>query len=214
VIDGHRLLRVRNPDDWKGKLLVDAVVGQKDKTSNETNRGQKKPSADSFGDVNSIKFDRQGNLFVVDNTYEGHPNGRVLAFLAEDLKSLKGMFPAVQAKKVYCVETFDQTEYNRVHLPKDHPFSPVSVAFSKNNEMVIGNDGYYRDPKLRPVRQLYLYRKPLEKQTPDAVIELPLGATGEMQFDADDNLVVMDHTWNKVWVINYHKDPAWLKPLK
>ena len=214
VVDGHRLLRVRNPDDWKGKLLVDAVVGQKDKTSNETNRGQKKPSADSFGDVNSIKFDRQGNLFVVDNTYEGHPNGRVLAFLAEDLKSLKGMFPAVQAKKVYCVETFDQTEYNRVHLPKDHPFSPVSVAFSKNNEMVIGNDGYYRDPKLRPVRQLYLYRKPLEKQTPDAVIELPLGATGEMQFDADDNLVVMDHTWNKVWVINYHKDPAWLKPLK
>ena len=33
----------------------------------------------------------------------------------------------------------------------DHPFSPVSVAFSKDNEMVVGNDGYYRDPRLRPV---------------------------------------------------------------
>ena len=32
--------------------------------------------------------------------------------------------------------------------------------------------------------------------------------------DDDDNLIVMDHTWNKVWVINYHKDPVWLKPLK
>jgi hypothetical protein len=195
-------------------LLVDAVIGQKDKSANETNRGQKKPSADSFGDANSVRFDRLGNLYVVDNTYEGHPNGRVLAFLAEDLKGLTGMFPGVQAKRVYCVERFDQTEHGRAHLTVDHPFSQVSVAFSKSNEMVMGNDGYYRDPMLRPVRQLYLYRKPLEKHTPDAVIELPLGAAAEMQFDDDDNLIVMDHTWNRVWIINYRKDPGWLKPLK
>jgi hypothetical protein len=212
--DGARLLRVRNLDDWKGKLLVDAVIGQSDKASKQVNRGNQKPAADSLAGANSIRFDRLGNLFVVDNTYEGHPNGRVVAFLAEDLKGLKGMFPNVQAKKVYCVERFDQTEYCRIHLPVDHPFSPVSVAFSKDNEMVIGNDGYFRDLKLRAVRQLYLYRKPLEKSTPDAVIELPLGAAAEMQFDDDDNLVVMDHTWNKVWVINYHRDPVWLKALK
>jgi hypothetical protein len=90
----------------------------------------------------------------------------------------------------------------------------VSVAFSSKNEMVIGNDGYYRDGKLRALRQLFLYRKPLEKATPDAIIELPLGAAGEMKFDDADNLVVMDHTWNKVWVINYDRDPVWLKPLK
>jgi hypothetical protein len=213
VVDRHRLLRVRNPDDWNGKLLVDAVIGQPNKTANETNRGQKTPSSNSFGDVNSIRFDRRGNLFVVDNTYEGHPNGRVIAFLAADLKRLRVMFPDVQAKRVYCVERFDQTEYGRIQLPVDHPFSPVSVAFSKNNEMVIGNDGYYRNPNLRAVRQLYLYRKPLQKSTPDAVIALPLGAAAEMQFDDNDNLVVMDHTWNKVWVINYKRDPMWLKAL-
>lgn len=213
VLDGHRLLRVRNPNDWNGKLLVDVVLGQNVKTENKLNRGQKQPSADSLGAVNSIRFDRLGNLFVVDNTYEGHPNGRVVAFLAGDLKDLKGMFPDLKAKRVYCVERFDQTDFCRIHRPIDHPFSPVSVAFSKNNEMVIGNDGYYRDPKLRAVRQLYLYRKPLEKLTPDAIIELPLGAAAEMQFDDDDNLVVMDHTWNKVWVINYFRDPVWLKPL-
>ncbi|MCE9565109.1 MAG: hypothetical protein K8U57_24015 [Planctomycetes bacterium] len=107
------------------------------------------------------------------------PNGRVLAFLAEDLKGIKCLFPDVKAKRVYCVERFDQTEYCRANLPVDHPFSPVSVAFSKNNEMVIGDDGYYRDPNQRSVRQLYLYRKPLERSTPDAVIELPLGAAAD-----------------------------------
>jgi len=213
VLDGHRLLRVRNPDDWNGKLLVDTVIGQDNKITNKTNRGLPTPSANSFGDVNSIKFDRKGNLFVVDNTYEGHPNGRVLAFLAEDLKKITGMFPDIKAKRVYCVERFEQTEYCRGNLPVDHPFSPVSVAFSKNNEMVIGNDGYYRDKKLRLIRQLYLYRNPLKKTTPDAIIELPLGAAAEMQFDDTDNLVVLDHTGNKVWVINYHKDKAWLKEL-
>src|SRR5262249_50478923 len=122
--DGARLLRVRNLDDWKGKLLVDAVIGQGDKTSKQVNRGNQKPAADSLAGANSIRFARLGNLFVVDNTYEGHPNGRVVAFLAEDLRGLKGMFPNVQAKKVYCVERFDQTEYCRIHLPVDHPFSP------------------------------------------------------------------------------------------
>jgi hypothetical protein len=34
-----------------------------------------------------------------------------------------------------------------------------------------------------------------------------------MQFDDNDNLVVMDHTWNKVWVINYKRDPMWLRAL-
>jgi len=34
------------------------------------------------------------------------------------------------------------------------------------------------------------------------VIELPPGVAAEMQFDDDVNLLVMDHTWNKAWVIN------------
>ena len=124
------------------------------------------------------------------------------------------MFPDVKARKVYGVERFDQTDISRLRLPKDHPFSPVAMAFSRGNEMVIGNDGYHRDPKVRAVRQLYLYRRPLAKATPDAVSELPLGAAAEMQFDDEDNLVVMDHTWNRVWVLNYHRDLAWLRPLK
>ena len=51
------------------------------------------------------------------------------------------------------------------------------------------------------------------KATPDAVIELPLGAPGEIVFDEQDNLVVQDHTWCRLWIINYAKDPSWLHLL-
>ena len=209
----HRLLRIRNPDGWADKLLVDAVLGQKNKTDGALNRGMTKPDAASIGEVNDIRFDRLGNMFVVDNTYEGHPNGRVIAFLAKDLAKIDAMFPAIEAKKLYVTERFDQTEICRSNLPVDCPFSPVSIAFNSRNEMVIGNDGYYRDGKIRHLRQLYLYRKPLEKATPDAVIELPLGAPGEIVFDDRDNLIIQDHTWCRLWIINYDKDSAWLHPL-
>ena len=90
----------------------------------------------------------------------------------------------------------------------------MSIAFNSRNEMVVGNDGYFSDPQTRNINQLYLYRKPLEKATPDAVIQLPLGAPGEIAFDAKDNLIVQDHTYNKVWVINVDRDPVWLRALK
>ena len=216
LFDGShaRLLRVGNPDDWQGKLLVDAIIGQTNKTDSAINRGMNAPDAASFGAVNDIKFDRLGNLFVVDNTYECGPNGRVIAFLASDLAGITDLFPAIQAKQVYCAETFDQTDICRIDDPVygNSPFSPVSVAFNSRNEMVIGNDGYNRDPQKRAIRQLYLYRTPLTKNTPDAFIELPLGAPGEITFDARDNLIVQDATWNKVWIINYDLDPSWLRP--
>jgi hypothetical protein len=209
----HRLLRVRNPDDWAGKLYVDAVLGQADKAGSALNRGLPRPNAASFGDVNCVKFDRRGNMFVVDNTYEGHPNGRIIAFLSEDLAAINTMFPPTQAKRVYAVKGFEETAILALHAPYDHPHSPVSVAFNSRSEMVVGNDGYYREARPRPIRQLFLYRRPLEKATPDAMIELPLGAPGEMAFDDHDNLIVQDHTWNKVWVINYDRDPSWLRVL-
>ncbi|MCX6873417.1 MAG: choice-of-anchor D domain-containing protein [Verrucomicrobia bacterium] len=214
--DRHRLLRVRIPANIvTGKFLVDAVIGQANKSDGLPNRGMSAPDASSLGAVNDLTFDRLGNLFVVDNTYEGHPNGRVMAFLAQDLASINTLFPSIAARKLYVTESFDQTDINRGNDPihGDAPFSPVCVAFNSRNEMVIANDGYYRDPRYRLIRQLYLYRNPMTKATPDAVIELPLGAPGEIQFDANDNLVVQDHTWNRVSILNFDSDPGWLRPL-
>jgi hypothetical protein len=210
----HRLLRVKNPEDvLDGNLLVDAVIGQSKKTDGAINRGMPNPDAASFGDVNDIKFDKMGNLFVVDNTYECHPNGRIIAFLAEDLASIDRMFPDIKAKKVYVVDRFDETTICRIHDPVERPHSPVSVAFNSRNEMVVGNDGYYRDPATRHLNQLYLYRNPLTKATPDAVIDFPMGTPGELSFDEEDNLIIQDHTWNKIWIINFDRDPVWLRSL-
>lgn len=53
----------------------------------------------------------------------------------------------------------------------------------------------------------------MQGQKPDATIKLPLGTPGELTFDAQDNLFVQDHTWGKVWMFNYIKDPSWLVPV-
>jgi len=209
----HRLLRVKNPDDWNGRLLVDAVIGQANKTDGATNRGMQQPDAASLGQVNDMQFDHLGNLFVADNTYELHENGRVIAFAAKDLAAISTMFPDVKARWVYVANGFDQPVGERKFWPGQNARSPVSLAINSRNELVIGNDGYFTDDRSRLKNQLYLYRNPLEKPTPDAVIELPLGAPGEMLFDQDDNLIVQDHTWNRIWVINLDRDPSWLREL-
>lgn len=211
----HRLLRVKLPNGQKMRLLVDAVLGQDNKAGKEINRGMAAPDAASFGEVNAIRFNHHGDLFVVDNTYELHPNGRVLAFLRDDLADIRTLFPRTAAKKVFVAERTDQPVGRRTFPPGEGPRSPVSVAFNRRDEMVLGNDGYYAgEPGKRNVNQLFLYRRPLERPLPDAVIELPLGAPGEMAFDQDDNLVVQDHTYNKVWVLNFDRDPEWLRPLR
>jgi hypothetical protein len=215
VSDGghHRLLRVKNANDWNGKMLVDAIIGQTNKTDRATNRGMQKPDAASLGEVNSMAFDHLGNLFVADNTYELHENGRVIAFASEDLAAIKTVDSGVRAKWVYCANGFEQPVMSRTFWPGQNAGSPVCVACNSRNELVIGNDGYFPDSRTRHINQLYLYRNPLSKPTPDAVIELPIGAPGEMLFDENDNLIVQDHTWDRIWVINFDKDPGWLRML-
>ena len=123
------------------------------------------------------------------------------------------MFPPIQAKRVYVVNSFTSGLNNRTFWPGQNPQSPVCVAFNSRNEMVVGNDGYFTSVLTRTTNQLYLYRTPLTKPTPDAVIEVPMGSPGEIAFDEHDDLIVQDHIYNKVWVINYDRDPVWLRAL-
>ncbi len=219
---GHRLLRIGNYADFPNRLYVDMVIGQPNKTSREVNRGQGNPSAGSFGDISQIRFDQKGNLFVVDNTYECHANARVIAFMAGDLQNARGLLPNLQAKKVFVSNTFTQPAICDPHRQLNQPHSPVAIAFNRRNEMVLGNDGYYSIEEERAWKQLWFYRDPLKKnpdgtfvqgQKPDAYIRLPMGAPAELSFDDQDNLVIQDHTWCKVWIINLDQDPSWLVPV-
>jgi hypothetical protein len=212
-ISHHRLLRITNPDDYATKLLVDVVIGQSNKTDGQSNRGMPQPVASSIADAGDIKFDGNGNLYVVDNVYECHPNARIITFLAEDLAAIDTLFPSIEAKRVFVTPDFTTTAICRIHDKRMFPHSPVSIAFNAANDMVVGNDGYYRDHRVRLTNQLYYYTDPLNDPDPDYVIALPLGAPGELCFDEQDNLIVQDHTWNRVWVINLTEDPSWLVPL-
>ena len=204
-----RVFRVSNYDEFTGTLYVDMVIGQRDRTEVRCNQGLSAPNAETLCNVSQIKFDRQGNLFVVDNGYECHDNRRIVVFSADDLDGAATLFPSLQASTVFNAPNFNEVG-KCAYWTVDRPGSPVSLAFNSRNQMVVGNDGYYGEPAQRQLGQLWFYADPLNKQTPDASIALYMGTPGEIAFDQDDNLVIQDHTWYKVWVINLDLDPEWL----
>lgn len=210
---GTRILRVRNYSDLN-HLKVDLVLGQIDKSGIQCNRGLNNPTASTLCRVSQIKFDRLGNLFVVDNDYECQGNRRIVMFRAQDLAIANIMFPDISATKVFNSESMTQIG-ECAYWTVNRPGSPVSIAFNSRNEMVVGNDGYYgyQDTAHRSLRQLWLYRDPINRQTPDASIDLYLGTPGELDFDVNDNLLVQDHTWYRVMMINLDTDPEWLVPV-
>lgn len=211
VDHSSRILRIKNYDQYTGHLLVDMVIGQKDKTNVACNQGLSAPNAGTLCQVRQIKFDTLGNLYAVDNDYECHGNRRITMFTAADLAAATGMFPNLQAKKVFNEPDFTTTA-NCAYWVHDAPGSPVTIAFNGKNQMVVGNDGYYDQAydSQRELKQLWFYANPVNKQTPDATINMYMGTPGEMAFDASDNLIIQDGTWNRMQLINLCKDPQWL----
>lgn len=229
----HRLLRVKNYQEFGKKLYVDMVVGQPDKAHTRCNHDQREdwtatgsPTAQSLCNVGRIRFDARGNLYAVENNYECHGNNRISVFMAEDLKAADGtLFPSIAARKVFVRQSL--TEPVSCDTRPDEAGRPVSLAFNSRNQMVVGSDGYYHIDTERALRQLYFYKDPLSKdargayvmgQKADAYIRLPMGAPGEMWFDDRDNLIVQDHTWSRVWIIDLNEKNAagefvWLLPI-
>lgn len=209
-----RILRVSNYTDPTANLLVDMVIGQTNKTNTACNQGLSTPNAGTLCDVKQIKFDKLGNLYAVDNDYECHGNRRITMFSANDLQNATGMFPNLQASKVFNEPDFS-SKLNCAYWVKDAPGSPVSIAFDSNNHMVVGNDGYYKqeNDNERELKQLWFYADPVNKQTPDASIKLYMGTPGEMTFDTQDNLILQDATWHRIEMINLCSDPQLLEYL-
>ena len=211
-LEGSRIFRVSNYNEYTDQLLVDMVIGQRTKEGILCNQGLDTPNAETLCKVTQIKFDTFGNLFVVDNDYECQGNDRIVMYSAEDMQSATELFPNLQASSVFIASSFNERGgcgYGTV----DQPGSPVSIAFNSRNAMVVGNDGYYGDLTQRELRQIWVYSDPLDKQTPDAFIEIYMGTPGELAFDSYDNLLIQDHTWYKVMLINFDVDPEWVSYL-
>jgi hypothetical protein len=175
----NRLLRISNYDDIDNlasgsKLYVDMVLGQTSKYGICCNQVSKldgvcptswlavsPPNASTLCVPNVIKFDKFGNLYVIENAYECHGNHRIIMYTAEDISSATNMFPNLEAKNVFSVPDF--TFWGGCPLQINAPHSPIGIAFNSKNEMIVGNDGYYINETERPWKQIYLYRDPLKK---------------------------------------------------
>ena len=230
----HRVLRVSNyyETGQNNKLIVDLVIGQPDKNTIKCNNTQTEgwtapgaPKATSLCHPYEIRTDTSGNLYVVENNYECHGNNRISVFMASDIVNATTLFPNIAARKVFVRNSL--TEQVSCEKRPNEASRPVSIAFNSKNQLVMGNDGYYPVNNERHLKQLYFYKDPLAKlsngsytqgQKPDAYIRLPIGAPGEMWFDQSSNLIIQDHTWSRVWVIDlFEKDQSgnyvWLIPI-
>lgn len=198
------------------------VIGQPDKitikcNNTEDNDANTHAKPDSLCVPYQIKFDKQGNLFVVENQYECHGNNRVTIFLRSDLQNATGLFPRLAAKKVFNAPNLsavgNSEGQNCGYEKVNQPGTPVSIAFNNSNQLIIGSDGYYGNNRERQLRQLYFYSDPLNKQTPDGYFNIPMGAPGEIVVDNEDRLIIQDHTWSRVWAIDPGVDRSWLVSL-
>lgn len=231
----NRILRIANYSDFNNKLLVDMVIGQPDLLNTKCNHDQDEAwtapgpaKANGLCGATDIEIDNLGNLYAVENSYEGHGNIRVSVWMADDIANAVTngvLFPNISAKKVFTQDSLTSNAINHFEYT-DRPFSPVSVAFNSRNQMVLANDGYYQNRAMhkdRHLRQLWLYHDPLKKdstgnfimnQPADAYINLPIGAPAEISFDNNDNLIVHDSTWERINIINFETDPSMIKCLK
>lgn len=208
----HRVLRISNPLDSQN-LMVDMVLGQPNINSTYANRGKDGPDAfpgcphvvaDGFANLEKIKLDLHGNLYIADGSHEGWQcsNNRMLEYDASDLQpdpSTNFFANGVKVpKRVYGAKDFISKGDNN---PVSNPFpkTPISVSFDGANHMMMVVDGYGNGPNQR----VFWYDNP----TPDctspcsvthtSIIPFTVSQASDIDFDPVGRLVILDHTWNR-----------------
>ncbi len=220
---GRRIYRIRDYNNFQDRLLEDVYFGGD-------------PRQDGCSTLHpmflcnplSVEFDKLGNMYVLDSNYECHGNNSIVVY---PNSQVRGPIGPMEAHKIFIRDSF--------YKPKSCDRAPqgisvpVAIAFNDKNNMVVGRDGYGNDqfgkrPEVRPLEQLAFYKNPLEQyadgsyvmgQNPDAFIRYPMGASGSMVFNDNGHLVIQDHTWSRVSVIDiFEKGSAgkykWLIPVK
>ncbi|HXJ76669.1 MAG TPA: hypothetical protein VNM37_27680, partial [Candidatus Dormibacteraeota bacterium] len=193
----NRLLRIRDPIGAAPR--VDLVIGQTNKSGSAQNHGLGLYVTDARGLAApwSLALDRFGNLYAVDSGFEGRTNNsgnlRVLRFAAAAVEPVPGnLFPDPAASGVFCKP---QLTTNRDWNESNRPHTPTWVAFDSQNRMVLLCDSYGNPQGQR----VFLYETPHlgPAPQPSHVLTTSFGQAAVAWFDAQDNLVIQDHTWNR-----------------
>jgi hypothetical protein len=217
---GHRVLRINDP--LGSSPSVNLVIGQKDAFSLEANRSRDITNnfncptiqPDGFGNLGQLRLDKNGNLFVVDSSHEGWQcsNNRILEFEKATLvpSASKDFFCGAidsgctdprKALRVYGPPNLS-TRGAGEGGPTDIPNIPFSISFDVQNRMILTGDGYGNPQGKRA----FFYRNPVPSCTiaagcavaPTSIFPLTAAQPADSSFDPDGNLIVLDHTWNRV----------------
>lgn len=180
--------------------VVDLVIGQPDKGTTACNSGVDPATASSVCDPSYVALDNFRNLYVVDSNYEGGGNRRLLEFDAASVLPVPGnLFPLPAAARVYGSGGFDFS-FSAIPAcdPVNEACTPIAVSFDAQNRLILSVDSYEN----AQYHRLFIYDDPLASQTPDSVVNFPLGQAAPTLVDGRD-LLVQDHTWNRVMDFRY-----------
>ncbi len=210
--DRHRIMRILNIS--QPNRQVDTVIGQPDATSVECNRGggRELPVATGFCIPTQVTFDRLGNLYVVDGVWEGQGNQRALQFNRTALPAI----PAPQVfwptggptpARVYAKRSFTDTQCDPDLI--NQPCTPRFLSFEPGtNRMVMTVDGCGATcAQFNPLEsRAFLYNNPVPAgvvaPTPSGRIPLVFNQAAASSWDDARRLAIIDHTWNRVLLIN------------
>lgn len=209
---GAQVYRIKDPENvLTGTLRVDRVLGQTQRDVTACYGGRSTP--DAFGLCGAVQmlFDPSGNLWGLLSNYECHYPNRVVAYRSADLKAATGMWPNVRQSWIinrFFTQDFGTSSTGCGAL-KDRPSTPVTAGSYLGTQLFIGGDGYGYTNESRIWRQWFNYLTPLSKASPDRVLTIPMGAPGGIVSDKYGSIIALDHTWQRIWVL---ENPAeWME---
>lgn len=185
----QRILRIRDP---LGQAKVDLVIGQPNKSASSPNAGNPAPVRNGLYNPTYLSFDNFSNLYVVDASYEMNGNRRALRFDASALNPVpSNIFPLPNASAVFSKSSFTTTSGIA-----GQPASPVTLGFDQNNRMVMVADGYGNTP----FERVFVYNTPHigEIINADNIVQIPVAQGGAVRFNDNNDLILQDHTWNRI----------------
>jgi hypothetical protein len=201
----NRVFRIRNVSTAP---TVDMVLGQTNNSGIHCNQGRDSddlytppvsPSRNSLCAPGGLAFDHSGNLYVADDSLEFAGNLRLLEFDA-------GTLPAKPSTAVFGVaasHVFGRNgSFTQPNCAAGDPLcGPWEPAFSSQNQMVVGMNGYIG------TRFPQIYQDPLENPLPFSQLNDYFSHAYSARFDQFDNLYMIDEARSRLLIYKNQSVP-------
>jgi DNA-binding beta-propeller fold protein YncE len=211
VTDGNsnRVMRITSLSTSARR--IDLVLGQDSLSQGICNRGggiavghePEKVAPNGFCAPTQAVLDAQGNLFVVDGTWEcSDGNCRVVEFAKGNLPAPSS---ALKFANILPLRVFgpDRLNTRSCDPSSGRLCSPRWLAFDpRDGAMVATGDAYYNPLDKRLAVWTNPVKPQLSSPVPTAFFNLNVNQAGAVAFDSSGRLAVLDHTWNRVVLYN------------